>query len=79
MIERKPTQEQRVLAWAKEHNGISTLEAMFQLGIVDLQGRIRDIKKNPKYEVTDAWEKSLTGARYKRYFIKEISDGAVNI
>lgn len=73
--ERKPTQEQRVIAWAKEHNGITTLDAIYNLQVVDLQGRIRDIRKNPKYEVTDAWETSGTGARYKRYFIKENDNG----
>lgn len=58
------------MEYLKYHNGITTLDAMQYLSITDLQTIIKDARRNPKYIVTDRWEKNInTGARYKRYFI----------
>ena len=39
------TQKYRLYNYLKEGNKISTFNAMYDLGIADLQGVIRDIKK----------------------------------
>ena len=39
------TQKHRLYNYLKEGNKISTFNAMYDLGIADLQGVIRDIKK----------------------------------
>lgn len=71
----KLTQHQKVMNYLKNHNGITTLDAMFHLSITDLQTIIKDARRNPKYVVTDIWETNTnTGSRYKRYFIKEVNN-----
>lgn len=71
----KLTQHQKVMKYLHSHNGITTLEAMYQLAITDLQTIIKEARRNPRYIVTDRWEKNTnTGSRYKRYFIKEVNN-----
>ena len=42
------TQEQMVLKYMKEHNGITTLEAFRDLGITRLSARIYDLRTSGK-------------------------------
>ena len=45
------------------------------LGQSDPRGHIRNLRLR-NYPISDIWDKSETGERYKRYFIrKEVADG----
>lgn len=63
------TQKEEVLMWLSEHKTISTIEASTKLFIADLQGIIRNLKKD--YVVLYKWiyTKNKYGrpVRYKRY------------
>lgn len=73
------TQNQALLAYLKKHKkGITTLEAMYILGICRLSERIREIESQWEYctktqtaipprEITRIREKSASGATVTRY------------
>lgn len=57
-----PTQKEEVLMWLKENKTISTMEASNKLFIADLQGVIRDLRKDYKI----SWKWVYTHSRYGR-------------
>ena len=62
------TQKDRVLQYILKNGSITSLECAIYLRIMDLQGVIRDLKKNG-WNVVDVWEKN-ENTTYKRYFIE---------
>lgn len=66
------TQKEEVLLYLKKYGKISTLQASNELFIMDLQGIIRDLRK--EMIINDEWvyKKNKFGrpCKYKRYFIE---------
>ena len=67
------TQKEQLLKYFKEiENNITTLECMQKLLILDLQGVIRDLKKEG-YNILDFWitKTNMYGERkkFKRYYL----------
>ena len=56
----------KVLQYIQNNGSITSLECAIHLRIMDLQGVVRDLKKEG-YNITSVWEKS-DNAIYKRYF-----------
>ena len=65
----KKTQKERVLDYIRRNGSISSLECALHLRIMDLQGVVRDLKKEG-YNIASIWEKN-NNAIYKRYFLGE--------
>lgn len=64
------SQWELVLAYIKAHGSITSLQAVTDLGIIDLQGRIRDLrKKGFRIIATEETGKNRYGekCRYNRY------------
>lgn len=64
------TQRETVLAYLIQGGGLSSFEAMTQLYIMDLPKRISELRADG-YNISDRWEKTSNGKRYKRYFLEE--------
>lgn len=45
MVEHKPTQNERIIAYMKEHGSITQLDALRDLGVMRLASRISDLKR----------------------------------
>lgn len=45
MVEHKPTQNERIIAYIKEHGSITQLDALRDLGVMRLALRISDLKR----------------------------------
>lgn len=45
MVEHKPTQNERIIAYIKEHGSITQLDALRDLGVMRLASRISDLKR----------------------------------
>lgn len=60
---------QLIIEYMKKNGGITALEAFKAFNETNLKGRIYDLKKMG-LEVSDEWETSESGARFKRYFLK---------
>lgn len=73
MIEthKRPTQAQRILEFMKEHGSITTLDAIKNLGVLNLKGRIFELRK--EYDIATRWEtvRNRYGEkeRIARYFL----------
>lgn len=64
------SQEKKVLAYMKSHNGITSYEAFMNLRITRLSGRIKDLR-DKGYVISSDWEGN-GDTRYVRYhLIKE--------
>lgn len=65
-------QTDRVLQYCQEYGSITTRTAMLDIGIADLQGVIRDLKKSG-FTIESKWEKGVNRygdkTPYKRYYI----------
>lgn len=44
-VQSKATQAQKILRYMEEHGGITTLQAMQQLGVMRLASRIHDLRR----------------------------------
>ena len=64
----KTTQKQIILDYLIKHGNITTMEAMKKLDITDPQHSIMLLRRDG-YQITDIWEKSKKGKKYKRYFL----------
>lgn len=51
----RPTQNERVLAYMREHGGITQLEALNVIGVMRLASRISDLKRRG-YNITSKME-----------------------
>lgn len=67
---KKPTQEDRVLQYLREHGSITTMEAVKELSIMNPQQRILKLREMGHNIVTE-WEVSPAGARYGIYRLQE--------
>lgn len=72
------SQAKRTLDYMREHNGITSFEAMKELGIISFPKRICELRAL-NYEIEDKWEEVENRfgdkIRVKRYFlIKEPSE-----
>lgn len=67
---KKPTQEDRVLQYLRDHGGITTMEAVRELCIMNPQQRILKLREMG-YNIVTEWEVSPAGARYGIYRLKE--------
>lgn len=74
----KSTQKGKILAYCAEHGSITIREAFERLHINSPSKRISEMR-NGVYEVNSIGETRVKDngevVRYKRYFIKEVSDG----
>lgn len=67
-------QVEEVYEYLKKKGSITTLEAFKKLYIMDLQGVIRDLKKNYNVKITDEWLTKVNvlkgrTVRYKKYYL----------
>ncbi len=69
---KKLTQEDRVLQYLRDHGGITTMEAVRELSIMNPQQRILKLREMG-YNIVTEWEVSPAGARYGIYRLKEES------
>lgn len=69
---KKLTQKQKVLNYLKENENITSLDSFSKLWIMDLQGVIRDLKKDG-YTIMDRWvsKTNMYGEKkkFKLYFL----------
>lgn len=70
---KKPTQEDRVLQYLRDHDGITTMEAVRELSIMNPQQRILKLREMG-YNIVTEWEVSPAGARYGIYRLQEDKD-----
>ncbi len=72
------SQQNRIVAYCQSHRGITSLEAVNELGIIRLASRINDLKERGYSIITD-WEKVPNRygemTRVKRYFVSEPAGG----
>lgn len=66
----KTTQKQRLLAYLKQYGSITALEALRDLGIMNIKGRIWDLRKNHKIktewvDVINRWGGTSRVAKYR--------------
>jgi len=65
------TQQQRILSALQDNRGGMTgMDFIHSLGIIDYRKRISELRRQG-YNIPDEYEKSATGARYKRYYYRE--------
>lgn len=64
------TQEDRVLQYLREHDGMTTMKAVNVLKIMNPQQRILNLRERG-YNIVTEWEVSPSGARYGIYRLKE--------
>ncbi len=67
---KKPTQEDMVLGYIKQHGSITSWEAFMNLKITRLSGRIYDLRDRG-YDIDMNYETSAEGVRYGVYTLKE--------
>lgn len=67
------TQEDRVLQYLREHDGMTTMNAVNVLKIMNPQQRILNLRESG-YNIVTEWEVSPSGARYGIYRLKEDDD-----
>lgn len=63
-------QELIILEYLLKKGNITTMEAMKKLDITDPQHYIMVLRRKG-YKITDQWETSKKGKRYKRYFLRK--------
>ena len=69
----KLTQEDRVLQYLRDDGGITTMEAVRELSIMNPQQRILKLREMG-YNIVTEWEVSPAGARYGIYRLQEDND-----
>lgn len=69
--------EKRIIEYLKTHNGITSMEAIKELGNTRLSATIFNLKEQG-YNVSSVWEQGKTRygeiANYKRYFVDNIME-----
>jgi len=70
-------QKDRLLQYLEKHGTITTLESVMQLGIMDPQHYIMELR-NENYNITDQWINGTNRVgrkiRYKRYRLEKDND-----
>lgn len=73
-VEHKPTQNERIIEYIKEHGGITQLEASEFLGVQRLPSRVFDLK-TLGFPIASKYVKGKNRfgepCHYKMYFLKE--------
>ena len=67
---KRATQEDRVLQYLREHDGMTTMNAVNVLKIMNPQQRILNLRERG-YNIVTEWEISPNGARYGIYRLQE--------
>ncbi len=67
---KRVTQEDRVLKYLREHDGMTTMNAVNVLKIMNPQQRILNLRERG-YNIVTEWEISPNGARYGIYRLQE--------
>lgn len=70
---KRPSQEDRVLKYLREHDGMTTMNAVEVLKIMNPQQRILNLRERG-YDIVTEWKVSPSGARYGIYRLKEDDD-----
>lgn len=68
-------QYQRIFEYAATHGGVSTREIVERLYINGATARLSEMRRSGRFLVSDTWETSPTGARYKRFTIQKLERG----
>lgn len=74
----KATQRGKILSYCEEHGSITVRDAVVKLNINSPTKRISELKRDGyvvRSEVETRAKDDGTVVRYKRYYIKEVSDG----
>ena len=69
----KKTQNERIVEYAKKMGGITSWDATNILNIMSFTKRMSEIRRDPRYEVTQRWE-SNGRTKWMLYEIKEVKD-----
>ena len=67
---RKPTQEDAVLDYLRQHGTMTTLEAVTRLYVMNPQQRIKNLRKRG-YDIETEYVRSAEGKRYGVYVLLE--------
>ena len=67
----KLTQNERIVEYAKKMGGITSWDATNILNIMSFTKRMSEIRRDPRYEVTQRWE-SNGRTKWMLYEIKEV-------
>lgn len=67
---RRPTQEDIVLNYMREHGELTTLTAVRELFIMNPQQRIRNLRMRG-YDIDTVYRSSPSGVKYGVYVLKE--------
>lgn len=66
----KVKQKQKILAWFKNNERLTTLEAVTELSIMSLPRRIMELRQMG-YNISMTYEKNANGSRYGVYELHE--------
>lgn len=66
----KMSQNERIVEYAKKMGGITSWDATNILNIMSFTKRMSEIRRDPRYDVTDKWETN-GHTKWKLYEIKE--------
>ena len=69
----KKTQNERIVEYAKKMGGITSWDATNILNIMSFTKRMSEIRRDPRYEVTQRWE-SNGRTKWMLYEIKEVEN-----
>ena len=69
----KLTQNERIVEYAKKMGGITSWDATNILNIMSFTKRMSEIRRDPRYEVTQRWESNGV-TKWMLYEIKEVKD-----
>ena len=69
----KLTQNERIVEYAQKMGGITSWDATNILNIMSFTKRMSEIRRDPRYEVTQRWESNGV-TKWMLYEIKEVKD-----
>ena len=69
----KLTQNERIVEYAKKMGGITSWDATNILNIMSFTKRMSEIRRDPRYEVTQRWESNGV-TKWMLYEIKEVEN-----
>ena len=69
----KKTQNERIVEYAKKMGGITSWDATNILNIMSFTKRMSEIRRDPRYEVTQRWESNGV-TKWMLYEIKEVEN-----
>jgi len=70
IIDERQNQRKTILDHIKEKGSITSLTAVYEHNILDCRKRISELRR-AGHNIQDTWEKSISGKRYKRYYLAQ--------